>query len=106
MEWLQQTAILGPISISFALFVMGVLSRRLGRVTHARPYYLGFFVAAALVAAASMVRLLTLQTMTTVHDTQQVADWTLIYNGLLASGITLGLLVGWYYWSWLLAERD
>jgi type III secretory pathway component EscT len=93
-------ALLGPISLALMLMVLGLLSRRLGRATHARPYYFGFFVAGALVAAAALVRAASL------IAPDEPADWTVLYNGLLALGITLGLLFTWYYWSWLLAERD
>jgi hypothetical protein len=32
--------------------------------------------------------------------------WVLLYNGLPALAVTLGLFVAWRYWSWLLAERN
>jgi hypothetical protein len=32
-------------------------------------------------------------------------EWVLIYNGLPALAVTIGVYLGWRYWSWLLAER-
>jgi hypothetical protein len=83
-----------------AAVVLGLLSRKLGRVTHARPYYLGFFAAAFLVAVAVIARLFDLGGLESV-----VLAW-LVYDGFPAAGVTLGVLFAWHYWSWLLAERD
>lgn len=94
-------ALLGPLSICVTLLLLGILSQRLGRVTHARPYYLGLFLAAALAAGAVIVRALRL-----TDAREPLTDWSLIYHALLSAAVTLGLLVAWYYWSWLLAERD
>lgn len=116
--WLGQLALIGPASISLMLLVMGVLSQRLGRAIHARPYYLVFYLSAALVAVAIVVRLVNLGTplpvpeisATAVEPTEFTAPmatgWVVLYNGLVALGVTLGLVVAWHYWSWLLAERD
>lgn len=116
--WLGQLALIGPASISLMLLVMGVLSQRLGRAIHARPYYLVFYLAAALVAVAVVVRLVNLGTplaipeiidtpaTSTEFTAPMATGWVVLYNGLLALGVTLGLLVAWHYWSWLLAERD
>lgn len=115
--WLGQLALLGPASISLMLLLMGILSQRLGRAIHARPYYLVFYLAAALVMVAVIVRLLNLGTgipTPPISDTLESPEftapmavgWVVLYNGLLALGMTLGLVVAWHYWSWLLAERD
>ncbi|MCU0499565.1 MAG: hypothetical protein MUF87_19620 [Anaerolineae bacterium] len=96
MLMLDVLALIAPMSIAFALIILGLLSRKLGRVTHARPYYGAFFVASALIGAAILVRWLT----------EPLELWMFVYNGLLALGVTLGVLAAWRYWSWLLAERD
>lgn len=105
--WTGILSMIGLVSISAALVVLGLLSRRLGQVTHASPRYIGFFIAAALVGAGALARLLHLQvhihTLTTLHHN---IIWVLLYNGLPACGVTLGVIVAWRYWSWLLAERD
>jgi len=97
--------ILGWLAIGWALVVIGLLSRRLGRVTHAKPYYWGAFVAAFLVWLGALVRVFSFaQPDFTLAATNL---WhVLLVDGLPALGMTLGLLVTWYYWSWLLAERD
>jgi uncharacterized membrane protein len=85
------------------LVVLGYLSRKLGGVTHARPYYAGFFLAALLVVLSVSIRFLRLVSTTVVSD---MAQWGVLYNGLFAAGVTLGVFVAWRYWSWLLAERS
>lgn len=98
-------SLIAPLSLAVMLVTLGALSRRLGRVTHARPYYLGFHVAALLALAALAVHVLDLSQPAPV-DPERSLPWATLYNALLAAGVTLGLGVGWRYWSWLLAERD
>lgn len=92
---LDLVALIAPISIGCMLIVLGLLSRKLGRVTHARPYYGAFYLAAGLICGAVIVRLFT----------PPLESWMFLYNALLAFGVTLGVLTAWRYWSWLLAER-
>lgn len=96
-------SLVGPCSIGVMLIVLGILSHRLGRVMHAAPYYIGFYVAAALVGAGVVIRIIRLTEDASIPDN---ATMTLIYHALIASGITLGVIIAWRYWSWLLAERD
>jgi hypothetical protein len=90
-DWPALFAVLGPIAISVTFVVMGLLSRRLGRVTRTRPYYAGFFLAALLVGLGLLARIL---------------DQAPVYTGLLALGVTTAAFVAWRYWSWLLSERS
>ena len=89
-----------------ALLGMGILSRRLGAATRAPRYYRGFFIAAFIqmistgaVAANSLFGLADADTLI------NSIEWVLIYNGLPALAVTIGVYLGWRYWSWLLAER-
>jgi hypothetical protein len=96
-------SLIGPISIVVLLVIFGKLSYRLGRVMHASPYYIGFYVAASMISAAVVIRVIWLfEYNGTADDTV----WTFIYYALFASGVTVGLVIAWRYWSWLLAERD
>jgi hypothetical protein len=98
-------SLIAPLSLAVMLATLGTLSRRLGRVTHARPYYLGFHAAALLALAALAVHVLDLSQPMPVEP-ERAFPWATLYNALLAASVTLGLAVGWRYWSWLLAERD
>lgn len=99
--------LLGFVAIGVALIVLGRLSQRLGDVTHARPYYIGNYVAACLIWAGALSRFYFITRGQSILD---ASDGNLVYilliDGLPALGITVGLMVTWYYWSWLLAERD
>ena len=50
-------ALIAPLSISFAFLIMGLLSRRFGIATRAKPYYLGLFIAAALMLILSLIHI-------------------------------------------------
>jgi hypothetical protein len=99
-SWSGVLSLLGPASIAITLAVLGLLSRRLGGVTHAKPYYRGFYVAAFLVAVSVPLRLMALS------SGQPDSALHFLYNALIATGVTIGVVVAWRYWSWLLAERD
>ncbi|MCU0479661.1 MAG: hypothetical protein MUE54_00455 [Anaerolineae bacterium] len=95
---------LGMIAIAILLMVLGLLSRRLGRVTRASRRYLLFFPAMFLVLIGACGRFwVFIQPSATEYDS---IVWILVYNGAPAFGLTLGVIVAWHYWSWLLAERD
>ncbi|MEL6150629.1 MAG: hypothetical protein AAGK74_01815 [Chloroflexota bacterium] len=94
---------IGPAAIALALLWLALLSRRLGRVTHSAPYYVGLFVAAGCVAISPIAQVVNLILKTNV---ERSIGWALVYNGLPAVGLTLGISFAWRYWSWLFAERD
>lgn len=99
--------LLGYLAIGFTLIVLARLSKKLGEVTHARPFYRGNYLAAVLVWAGVLARFYFItgdQSNFTASDDNLL--YILLIDGLPALGVTLGLMVTWYYWSWLLAERD
>jgi hypothetical protein len=99
--------LVGLFSIIVALIVLARLSQRLGHVTHARPYFVGHYIAASLIALGLLIRLYFItQGTDSLRASSATVLYTLIIDGLPAVGMTLGLVVTWYYWSWLLAERD
>jgi hypothetical protein len=101
--WTDWMGILGPLSVSILLFILGRLSRKLGSVTQAKPYHMGFHVSALLVAISALIRVARL---TGWFPLSEAETWGLLYNGLFALGVTLGVVFAWRYWSWLLAERN
>jgi hypothetical protein len=106
-DWGGLFGLLGLISIGVAMVVMGLLSKRLGSVTRAPRYYLGFYLAAMMIAVSVLARLLNVgRGVEFVADLHGDMGWVLVYNGLPALAISLGLYVAWRYWSWLLAERS
>lgn len=98
--------LLGPLGIVVMLVVLALLSRRMGRVTRVAPYYAGFLVSAALVAAGLVGRALDLARSAAPDPALADTGALLVYTGLPALGVTVGVITAWRYWSWLLAERS
>lgn len=107
IDW---SAIFGSIgfgSAGLALLILGILSQRLGRVTNAPAYFLGFYLGACMVGCGWLARLIHVNDPDSITATlQDNVMWVMVYNGFPSVGITLGLILAWRYWSWLLAERD
>lgn len=103
MMWL---AALGMSGVGVLLLVLALLSRRLGGVTRASAYYIGLYIAALLFFVSAGVRLWHwFNPPSTPIDLTSDVIWILLYHGAPALGLTLGVVVAWRYWSWLLAER-
>ena len=106
-DFLHIIGLLSYFAIGCAMVVLARLSQRLGSVTHARPYYIGLYVAAVMIWAAMLVRLLFITSPDiSLGAANQNLVYTLLSDGLPALSVTLALVITWYYWSWLLAERD
>lgn len=93
------------VSVIVTLVVLARLSQRLGAVTHARPYYRWYYGAAGLVGFAKVIHIINLQPPLAASPNVAILGMVL-HDGIQALGLTIGLIVTWYYWSWLLAERD
>jgi len=93
--------IIGVMGIMVLLGVLGFLSRRMGKATQAAPHYIGFFLAMTLVGVGLVARIINPDA-----DLTQNGLAVMVYNGLPAIGLTIGAIIAWHYWSWLLAERQ
>jgi len=97
----------GLFMIGVLLVVIAQLSRRLGQVTHARPYYFGLYISAVLVWLGFLIRLvIVLDGIALFPNVNQNNLYMILSDIFPALGLTIGLAITWYYWSWLLAERD
>lgn len=105
MIWLDIFSTLTYLGIAGAILTIAVLSRRLGSVTGARPYYLGMYIAAVMVMIGAILRLLPAD-RAQPEPVQPHIGVVLLTDGLIALGVTVAVAIAWYYWSWLLAERD
>lgn len=108
---MNNTAVLigfvGYGSITFALIVLGRLSQRLNSVTHTPSYYIGLYIAAFVLVAGRLAHtLLLIFPPRWVNEPRGEIVLTLLGSALPAVSITISLVIVWYYWSWLLAERD
>lgn len=99
--------LVGTLGIALMLLALGKLSRRLGEATSAPPHYRGFYAGALCVFLSATAQGANLVLQVAPPDAiARSTWWVIIYNGLPAAGITLGLMYAWRYWSWLLAERN
>lgn len=99
--------VLGYVGISVALLIVARLSQKLGAVTRARPYYVGFYMCVVLIWLGIGTRVfLSLSPLASFQEMNQNTLYVLLVDGLPALAITIALAIAWYYWSWLIAERD
>lgn len=102
MGWVVAYTIIG-----ITMLLLARLSRRMGTYTHVQSWYRVLYAAAVLLWIGALVRLVfQTQLLAELPEIVQNSLYVLLANALPAVGITLALLVAWYYWSWLLAERD
>jgi hypothetical protein len=100
-------SLLGLVGMTAALLVIGILSVRLAGGTRIRRRYTGFFLATGLMVISLLSRLTNaLFGIIAIEDIPGDLGWTLLYTGLPAAAVTIGVFCAWRYWSWLLAERD
>jgi hypothetical protein len=101
---------LGLFSILYALLILAQFGRKLGAVTKMKPFYNGYYVAACCVGLALIVRFVRATVFWAPRDTipsllNSPLFYLLLYHLPLAIGLSLGLVITWHYWSWLLKER-
>jgi len=97
------------VGVIYLLYILSVLSRKLGGVTKMRPIYRGFYVAMGLIGLGVVSSWL----LFTARVTPELlpAAWRdetlylVIFNVALAVAVTLSLGVAWRYWGWLFKER-
>jgi len=100
---------LGLLAVISTVFTLAALSQRIGEVQKMPPLYRGFYLGAACLIVALLVRFLRVSALlaspegpTFLRDDR---FYLLAYHLPLALGLTVSLVVTWWYWSWLLRER-
>lgn len=97
---------LGMFSVVVVLLLIAELSKKLGRVTRASPAYIGLYGASLMVFVGVIARIANLTlTENKLIELHKNFLWVLLYNAVPALGVTVGVIIAWRYWSWLLAER-
>lgn len=96
-----------PLALIILLWVMAQISRRFGEVTHRPPLYRGFYVAMFLMLFPLAVRLLAIGLAEEERNNLGGNSLEAVLHDLpLALGITLGVIVAWRYWGWLIYARE
>jgi hypothetical protein len=98
------------VSLLYALMILSRFGRKLGAVTKMRPFYRGYYLAVCLVGVALVVRLIRVTVFWAPVDAipsvlNSPILYLLLYHLPLAIGLSLGLVITWHYWSWLLKEQ-
>lgn len=100
----------GTLSIIVLFYILARLSERFGSVIKMPPIYRYFYLAILLVLISYMANLLVTTTIITPGDSPiwVTAPWFLLlaYHLPMAIGLTIGLIITWRYWSWLITERN
>ena len=101
---------LGTLSILIIIYILAKLSERFGTVIKMRPRYRYYYIALIFLFIGWFAQLLVLATDLIPADVQSWlnSSWFLLvaYYIPLAIGVTIGLVITWQYWSWLVSERN
>jgi hypothetical protein len=101
---------MGTISIIFLFFILARLSEKLGAVTRMPAHYRWFWVGNGFLGAALISKLLRITVSLTERTSHLLLNdpvfYLITYYVPMAIGVTIGLIVTWRYWSWLLTERN
>ena len=96
----------GTLSVLYLLYILLKLSQRLGSVEKMAPTYKYYYLAIGFVAVGYITSLLI------VLAPQSLVGWLtsplvliLGYYLPMGIGVTIGLVVTWRYWSWLLRNQ-
>ncbi len=100
----------GTFSLIVLFYILAKLSERFGSVIKMAPLYRYYYLAILFLAIGSIAHLFVVRATLTVEQSQvwYVAPWFLFlaYHLPLAIGVTIGLVIAWRYWSWLITERN
>lgn len=107
------TAILGTfgtLSIIALLYILAKLSEKFGSVIKMSPIYRYYYLAIAFLVIAYITNWLVVRATLIPENTPAWlnAPWFLFlaYHLPRAIGVTIGLVLTWRYWSWLILERN
>ena len=100
---------IGLLSVAYLSLLFANFSRRLSAVTKMADHYHWFWLASGLVALSAMS-----QTIRGIATLAPEAAWPFLLEPWfyltsfylpLALGVTLDLVIVWYYWGWIFRER-
>lgn len=96
-----------PVTLMILLWVMAQISRRFGEVTHRPPIFRWYYVAISLLIAPLAVRVVAVGMPDTDRaDLGGNTVGAMFHDIPLALAITLGIVIAWRYWGWLIYARE
>jgi hypothetical protein len=101
---------LGTLSILILIYILAKLSERFGAVIKMRPRYRYYYVALVFLLVGWIAQLLVMAVNLMPANIQDALNSTwfllLAYYLPVTIGVTIGLVITWRYWSWLVAGRN
>ncbi len=101
---------IAPLSIVVVFHILAKLSRRFGSVLKMTAVYKWYYLAEALGIIALLAHLWQASTLLSAphQPAPALAPWFgLIFFDLpLTIAVTIGVIVTWRYWSWLIIEKE
>lgn len=101
---------LGTLAVLVVFYILARLSERFGSVIKMRPRYRYYHVALIFLFIGWIAQLsIAMADLAPVKVQYWLnSPWFLLLAYFLpfAVGVTIGLVVTWSYWSWLVAERN
>jgi len=101
---------LSTLSILVLLYVLAKLSERFGTVIKMRPRYRYYYIGLIFLFVGWIAQLLVtaVDLMPMGIQNWLNSSWFLLlaYYLPITIGVTIGLVITWRYWSWLVAERN
>ena len=101
---------LGILSVIFLFYILARLSERLGAVQKMPSKYRYYYVAVVFLAVAYLTQLLVSRA---ISAPEKFPNWlTSSWFALLAHhlpltiGVSIGLVITWHYWSWLITQHQ
>ncbi len=103
-------ALIGAIAVGYLLYILAVLSRKLGAVTKAKPRYRWLYVSIAIVVVTAAIEWIVLSVRAAPQNgpTLIVSEWFHLigYTLPLLAAAVIALVVVIRYWGWLFREND
>ena len=101
----------GPGAVALMFVILARLTQKWEAVTRTRSYYRLFYASAILVIAASLTRLVRAGSLNSTLEPEFLLhprSWFYLcfYHVPMVLGITIGLIVAWRNWGWLLGRQQ
>lgn len=103
---MQFLGAVGTLAVIYLFYILGRLSERLGSVERMPPIYRYYYVAVIFLVIALITQVLAAQVITSASYSPTDTILLLGHHLPLAIGATIGLVVTWRYWSWLVIDRE
>lgn len=102
-------ALVASLAVVYLLYMLAILSRKLGAVTKMKPYYRWLYVALALVVVSLVCEWIVLTLRIVPHLAPELIlnEWFYLlgHTAPLVVGAVLALVVTLRYWGWLFREQ-